>query len=106
MIPTQADIQQVADRIVAACRPERVILFGSRCYGEPRPDSDVDLLVILPFEGTPYRKAIEVYAAARAAFPIDIVVRRPEAARQGLENGDPVIREAMTRGRVLYERAA
>jgi predicted nucleotidyltransferase len=29
-------------------RPERVVLFGSRARGEARPDSDIDLLVVMP----------------------------------------------------------
>ena len=29
-------------------RPSRVVLFGSRARGEARPDSDIDLLVVMP----------------------------------------------------------
>ncbi|NJK77275.1 MAG: nucleotidyltransferase domain-containing protein, partial [Microcoleus sp. SU_5_6] len=32
-----------------------MILFGSYVYGEPQNDSDVDLLVILPYEGSSLR---------------------------------------------------
>jgi predicted nucleotidyltransferase len=32
-------------------RPERVTLFGSQARGDAGPDSDVDLLVVLDFEG-------------------------------------------------------
>ncbi|MEK9163875.1 MAG: nucleotidyltransferase domain-containing protein, partial [Chloroflexota bacterium] len=35
-------------RIVTQFDPVRIILFGSRARGAARPDSDVDLLVILP----------------------------------------------------------
>ena len=34
---------QVADRF----HPEKIVLFGSRAYGSPHADSDVDLLVIM-----------------------------------------------------------
>jgi predicted nucleotidyltransferase len=57
-------IQALCDRIVAEFRPERVILFGSHAYGVPRPDSDVDLLVILPFDEQPAYKAIEIVTRA------------------------------------------
>jgi predicted nucleotidyltransferase len=50
MIST-ALIEEVAERIVREFNPERIILFGSHAYGTPGPDSDVDLLVVLPFEG-------------------------------------------------------
>jgi predicted nucleotidyltransferase len=36
------------DRLVARLRPRMVWLFGSRARGDARPDSDFDLLVVLP----------------------------------------------------------
>jgi len=44
-------IQTVVDRIAQAFDPERVVLFGSHARGTATKDLDVDLLVILPFEG-------------------------------------------------------
>lgn len=38
----------VLDRLVAALRPAGVYLFGSRAAGTAEPDSDFDLLVVLP----------------------------------------------------------
>jgi len=46
------DIQkQIADRLNAQPKPLKVILFGSYAHGNPRDDSDIDLLVILDKEG-------------------------------------------------------
>ncbi len=36
------------DRLTAALDPVEIRLFGSRAFGSARPDSDFDLLVILP----------------------------------------------------------
>ncbi len=44
-------IADLGNRIAKEFQPERIILFGSYAYGKPRPDSDVDLLVVLPFDG-------------------------------------------------------
>lgn len=48
-------VHQIADQLlpylqvlVEQFHPEQVILFGSYAYGEPTPDSDVDLLVVKP----------------------------------------------------------
>ncbi|HAM59033.1 MAG TPA: hypothetical protein DCQ64_27910 [Candidatus Rokubacteria bacterium] len=35
-------------RLVATYRPERIFLFGSRARGTAGPDSDYDLLVVVP----------------------------------------------------------
>jgi predicted nucleotidyltransferase len=51
------DIQALADRIAKHFNPERIILFGSYAVGTAGPDSDVDLLVVLPFEGKNFRKS-------------------------------------------------
>jgi len=81
-----ADIRKLARRIVREFNPERVVLFGSFAEGTATADSDVDLLVVLSFRGTP------------------LVARRPEDVRRRYTEGDPLIREALDRGKVLYEQ--
>jgi uncharacterized protein len=44
----QKAIEQMVRRIVEQFHPERVILFGSHARGDAGPDSDVDLLVVMP----------------------------------------------------------
>ena len=97
-------ISELSEQIVREFQPERIILFGSYAYGQPEPDSDVDLLVILPFEGTGFRKSLEILNRVSPDFSVDLLARRPEdTARRYLE-GDPLIREALDRGKVVYER--
>ncbi|HWP35890.1 MAG TPA: nucleotidyltransferase domain-containing protein [Thermodesulfobacteriota bacterium] len=43
--------------------PWRVILFGSRARGDAGPDSDVDLLVVMPVPGSRVVGTIERPAA-------------------------------------------
>ncbi len=77
-------IQQTIDgfvrRIVARFDPDRVILFGSHARGTAGPDSDVDLLVIMPVEGSRRQKAneIDLMLADRMA-PLDVMVVTPES---------------------------
>ena len=101
------DIQRVLDAVVREFRPQRVILFGSRVYGQPRPDSDVDLLVVLPFEGSPVAlmsaMLLSAYKAMRSPFALELHPRRP------LPPGaapDPVMRDAVEKGLVVYESAS
>ena len=44
-------------RLVAAYRPERIYLFGSRARGDAGPDSDYDLLVVGEVSGAGRRAA-------------------------------------------------
>ncbi len=44
-------IQALNDRIARQSQPLRIILFGSYAHRCPTADSDVDLLIILPFTG-------------------------------------------------------
>ena len=39
----------------------------------------------------------------RPRFPVDLLVRTPEAIRQRLEMGDGFIKDVLARGMVLYE---
>lgn len=97
-------IREVVDRIAETFHPDRVILFGSYAYGRPSTDSDVDFLVILPFEGRPRRKSVEILDAVDPPFPVDLLARRPEDTARRYAEGDPLIREALDHGQVLYER--
>ena len=104
VVPFQK-IQEFADRVAERFRPQRIILFGSYAYGTPRSDSDVDYLVVMDDDGRPLDKILEISAAIDNDFPIDILVRSPQALRQRLDLGDPVLTSAVRRGRVLYESA-
>ena len=46
---------ELLDPVVAYFKPLRVILFGSRARGDARPDSDIDLLVVVD-DDTPAEK--------------------------------------------------
>ncbi len=97
-------IADLSNQIVREFHPERIILFGSYAQGKPRPDSDVDLLVILPFEGKAFRKSLEILNRVSPGFSVDLLARRPDDTAQRYAEGDPLIREALDHGRVLYER--
>jgi predicted nucleotidyltransferase len=100
----EAQIRSVSDHIARDFAPEQIILFGSYARGSPTPDSDVDLLVILPFEGQPYRKSAEIVSRVHAGFPLDLLARRPDDTARRYAERDPLIREALDHGVVLYEQ--
>ena len=99
-----SDIVQVGRRIVDEFDPERVILFGSFARGVQVHDSDVDLLVILPFEGSSFRMSLEILKRVNPSFSVDLLARRPDDTRRRYAEGDPLVRDALDNGKVLYER--
>ncbi|OGV65471.1 MAG: hypothetical protein A3K19_10305 [Lentisphaerae bacterium RIFOXYB12_FULL_65_16] len=99
-----SQIQELADRIAREFNPERIILFGSYARGTPRPESDVDLLVIMPFQGTGFWKSLEILNRVAAPFSVDLLARRPDDTLRRYAEGDPLIHDALDHGKVLYER--
>ena len=96
-------IQELADRIAREFEPEKIILFGSHARGDANEDSDVDLLVILPFEGKSYYKAAEIRWRVSPGFGVDLLVRTPEDVERRLALGDFFVLDIMEEGKVLYE---
>lgn len=97
------DIQAFVDRIARNFHPERIILFGSYAWGKPTPDSDVDLLVVLPFQGKNWKMASKIRKRIHPSFPVDLVVRTSEQLRQRLKQGDGFLEDITRHGKVLYE---
>lgn len=104
-VVTRRDIQAFADRIVEAFRPERIVLFGSHAEGTAGPHSDVDLLVIMPWDGNPLRASLTIIERLQPAIPVDIIVRTPEDVQRRLAWNDFFLRDILDRGEVLYEAA-
>lgn len=97
------DIADVGRRIGREFHPQRVVLFGSHASGTPGEDSDVDLLVVMPFEGKPPGKSVEIRLKINPPFPVDLLVRTPQAVQKRLEMGDQFMRDIIESGKVLYE---
>jgi predicted nucleotidyltransferase len=96
----------MVERIVSKFAPERIILFGSHARGDARPDSDVDLIVVMADETTDRRRtAVDIRVSlADVPVPMDILVTTPgELAQRSQVNGS-VFLPALAEGRVLYAR--
>jgi len=100
---TMRTIRKFSEKLVREFRPEKVVLFGSHAHGTATADSDVDLLIILPFKGKPVAKSVEIRMKLRPSFPVDLIVRTPESVRERLEMEDTFMRAILEEGKVLYE---
>ena len=96
-------IQEFADEVARQFKPEKIILFGSYAYGRPTPDSDVDLLVIMPQRRMRGRMSTHIRWAVPRIFPLDLLVRSGSEVNRRLQWGDCFLQEIVAKGKVLYE---
>ncbi len=103
----QASLASVVHRLVASFDVEKIVLFGSYVTGKQTGDSDIDLFVLLNTR----KKGIERYAMVSEVLeprkiPMDIIVKTPAELKKRERYFDPFIKSIMTKGKVLYEKAA
>lgn len=100
------EVRSMTERIVQEFHPERIILFGSRARGEEGPDSDVDLLVVMPVQGSKREAQLAIRRALHdIRIPKDIIVSRPDEFAWRKEVVGTVEYPAVQEGEVLYARA-
>ncbi len=102
----QRQIREMVKRIVGQFSPEKVILFGSYARGTAGPDSDVDLLIVMPVTGSKREKAVEIGVAPHdIRLPKDLIVVTPEEFEWRKDTIGTIEWPAWREGKVLYARA-
>ena len=102
----ESKIQEMVRRIIEGFHPDKIILFGSRARGDAQPDSDVDLLVVIPTLAKKETMLGIRLAVRRMGISKDIVVVTPEEFEQRKNIVGTMAYPAHHEGRVLYERSA
>jgi len=98
-------INTIAKKIIAKYKPQKIILFGSYAYGNPRKNSDVDLLVI---KRTGQRhidrstKIREILDKENRLIAIEPLIYTPKEINERLEMEDDFIKNIMEKGIILY----
>jgi predicted nucleotidyltransferase len=85
---------------------ERVILFGSMAAGPVKPESDIDLVVVLRSELSFWPRVIKLRQQLGPKVGLDLLVYSPEEFTRLCEERPFFRDEILIRGKVLYERAS
>jgi len=99
-------VEEIVRRVTSAVHPLRVILFGSAARGEMSPESDIDLLIVMP-DGTRRREASRRAYRALSGLGIskDVIVVTESDVKEFGENPSLVIKPALEEGWEVYHAA-
>jgi len=99
-------LEEMVRRLREAFQPERIYLFGSRARGDIEPDSDYDLLIVVPDEATPEQKrsrlAYQALRGTRTAADVLVWTKDAFDSRLHLPASLPAI--VAREGKLLYSR--
>lgn len=104
ILAEDAALGEVVRRLAEAYQPERIYLFGSKARGDAGPDSDYDLIVVVPDDAPPERRrsrlAYQSLAGTGTAADVLVCSRSYFERRRNLKASLPgtVLRE----GRLLH----
>ena len=99
----QTAIRQMTSRIAKRFKPDKIVLFGSHARGAAGPDSDVDLLVIMPVNGSRREMATSIdMSLVGVNLPADVIVMSPDDIKRNRRQVGTVIHSAMREGKVVY----
>lgn len=99
-------IHDIVKKLASEYAPQRVILFGSHAYGNPKPDSDIDLFIIKETSERFLERWITVrriLSDPHRTFALETIVLTPQELDKRLAIGDHFIIEVLEKGKTLYE---
>ena len=106
MITLGEAVDEAVRRIVDEVHPIQVVLFGSAARGDFGPDSDLDLLVVMPDHADRLETAYRLHRRLRKlGCAKDIVVALESEVESLRDNPSMIIHTALTEGREVYHAA-
>jgi predicted nucleotidyltransferase len=104
---TAADLDRVAQRVIALYDPDEIWVFGSYAKGNQSQQSDLDLVVVKPTELPRRLRGRDVVAVlAEAAFHIDLLFLTPQEVAEELAEPYSLLSTVMPTARKVYQRDA
>ena len=100
-------LAEIVKKLKKDYKPLKIILFDSHAYGQPRDDSDLDLLILKNTKNRPVDRFVNVKRIIynpKWKIPVSPLIYTPKELSKRLRMGDDFITEITENGIVLYER--
>jgi predicted nucleotidyltransferase len=99
-----AELARIVERLISVFRPDRIYAFGSQVRGEAGPESDIDLLIVVPHATEPaHRLAQAAYHALPIhSLPIEILVMPTDEFERRSRAASSLPATILREGRTLY----
>jgi uncharacterized protein len=102
---SQEILDEIVRRLVSKFKPEKIILFGSQARGMADDKSDVDILVLSPFDGDRFDLMHEMdEELMEISYAFDIIVLTTKEFEIDRNIPGTIARYASKEGKVLYDR--
>jgi predicted nucleotidyltransferase len=103
MLSNPKVIESLVRKIVEAIHPLKIILFGSYAQDKANPESDIDVLVVMP-EGVHCRRTAQLlYRQIKGlGVPFGILVATPRVLEKHKDNIGLIYRTVLKEGREIY----
>ena len=97
-------LAEIVKRLVEAYQPERIYLFGSKARDQANPDSDYDIMVVIPNSApAPQRRSRLAYEVLRGTgTAVDVLVWPRESFEMRLHLQASLPSTIQREGKLLY----
>ena len=103
MNPNSEILKEAVRRIIEVANPTSIILFGSAARGEMKPDSDIDLLVVVSGDADRRKILRSIYRNMIGFdFAVDVVIATEEILKKHRDNFSLVYYAALKEGKKIY----
>lgn len=99
-----SELAGAVNRLVETFTPDRIYVFGSQARRTPRPDSDIDILVVVSTADEPtYRLAARAYTLlAPLHLPLELLFMTQQEFEERTPAATSLPATVLREGRLLY----
>lgn len=105
--PVSSTLNEIISRLAKGLGAEQIYLFGSRASGQAGPDSDYDLLVVVPRSDLPRhkRESLSYDLLWGLTTPVDVIVLTRAEFKRTVQVKTSLAANVKAKGKLLYGKS-